>query len=133
MTMLDKRLLNPNRVRKIQGSFSWIDHRLITGGFLADLSTIEILLYLFLVAVCDRNGISFYHQDKIASLLKIDLASLGKARESLIHRSLLAYEPPLYQILSLPARPVAPLPPEEIITRERQTALQAIREIQGAL
>jgi len=131
--MLDKRLLNPNRVRKIQGSFSWIDHRLITGGFLADLSTIEILLYLFLVAVCDRNGISFYHQDKIASLLKIDLASLGKARESLIHRSLLAYEPPLYQILSLPARPVAPLPPEEIITRERQTALQAIREIQGAL
>jgi len=131
--MLDKRLLNPNRVRKIQGSFSWIDHRLITGGFLADLSTIEILLYLFLVAVCDRNGISFYHQDKIASLLKIDLASLGKARESLIHRSLLAYEPPLYQILSLPAQPVAPLPPEEIIPRERQTALQAIRKIQGAL
>ena len=131
--MLDKRLLDPNRVRKIQGSFSWIDHRLITGGFLADLSPIEILLYLFLVAVCDRNGISFYHQDKIASLLKIDLASLGKARESLIHRSLLAYEPPLYQILSLPARPVAPLPPEEIITRERQTALQAIRQIQGAL
>jgi len=131
--MLDKRLLDPPRLRKIQGSFSWIDHRLITGGFLADLSTMEILLYLFLVAVCDRNGISFYHQDKIASLLKIDLASLGKARESLIHRSLLAYEPPLYQILSLPARPVAPLPPEEIITRERQTALQAIRKIQGAL
>lgn len=131
--MLERRLLDPTRVRKIQGSFSWVDHRLITGGFLADLSTIEILLYLFLVAVCDRNGISFYHQDKIASLLKIDLASLGKARESLIHRSLLAYEPPLYQILSLPARPVAPLPPEEIITRERQTALQAIRKIQGAL
>ena len=131
--MLERRLLDPTRVRKIQGSFSWVDHRLITGGFLADLSTIEILLYLFLVAVCDRNGISFYHQDKIASLLKIDLASLGKARESLIHRSLLAYEPPLYQILSLPARPVAPLPPEDIITRERQTALQAIRKIQGAL
>jgi len=131
--MLDKRLLDPNRIRKIQGSFSWVDHRFITGGFLVDLSTIEILLYLFLVAVCDRNGISFYHQDKIASLLKIDLASLGKAREGLIHRSLLAYEPPLYQILSLPARPVAPLPPEEIITRERQTALQAIRKIQEAL
>jgi hypothetical protein len=133
MAMLDKRLLDPNRIRKIQGSFSWVDHRFITGGFLVDLSTIEILLYLFLVAVCDRNGISFYHQDKIASLLKIDLASLGKAREGLIHRSLLAYEPPLYQILSLPARPVAPLPPEEIITRERQTALQAIRKIQEAL
>ena len=98
--MLDKKLLNPARVRKIQGSFSWVDHRLITDGFLSDLSTLEILLYLFLVAVSDRNGISFYHQDKIASLLKIDLPSLGKAREGLIHRSLLAYKPPLYQILS---------------------------------
>jgi hypothetical protein len=133
MAMLIKKLLDPTRVRKIQGSFSWVDHRLITGGFLADLSTMEILLYLFLVAVCDRNGISFYHQDKIASLLKIDLASLGKAREGLIHRSLLAYEPPLYQILSLPVRPVTPLPPEEIMVRQRQAALQAIRKIQEAL
>ena len=131
--MLDKKLLNPALVRKIQGSFSWVDHRLITDGFLSDLSTLEILLYLFLVAVSDRNGISFYHQDKIASLLKIDLPSLGKAREGLIHRSLLAYKPPLYQILSLPARPIAPLPPEEIITRQRQAALQAIRKIQEAL
>jgi hypothetical protein len=133
MTMLERKLLDPSRVRKIQGSFSWIDHRLITGGFLADLSPIEILLYLFLVAVCDRNGISFYHQDKIASLLKIDLASLGKAREGLIHRSLLAYEPPLYQILSLPARPLIPQPPKEITARQRQTALQAIHKIQEAL
>jgi hypothetical protein len=124
--MLLKRLLDPTRVRKIQGSFSWIDHRLITGGFLTDLSTIEILLYLFLVAVSDRHGLSFYHQDKIASLLKIDLPSLGKAREGLIHRSLLAYEPPLY-------RPIALLPPEEIVVRQRQTALQAIRKIQEAL
>jgi len=133
MAMLLKKLLDPTRVRKIQGSFSWIDHRLITSGFLADLSTIEILLYLFLVAVSDRHGLSFYHQDKIASLLKIDLPSLGKAREGLIHRSLLAYEPPLYQILSLPSRPIALLPPEEIVVRQRQTALQAIRKIQEAL
>jgi hypothetical protein len=131
--MLGKKILDPTRVRKIQGSFSWVDHRLITGGFLADLSSVEILLYLFLVAVSDRFGISFYHQDKIASLLKIDLASLGKAREGLIQRSLLAYEPPLYQILSLPARPVTPLPPEEIMVRQRQAALQAIRKIQEAL
>ncbi len=131
--MLDKKLLDPARVRKIQGSFSWVDHRFITGGFLSDLSTLEILLYLFLVAVSDRNGISFYHPDKIASQLKIDLPSLGKAREGLIHRSLLAYKPPLYQILSLPARPVIPPTPEEITTRQRQAALQAIRKIQEAL
>jgi hypothetical protein len=101
-----KRVLHPERLRKIEGSFSWIDHRFLTGGFLRDLSTLEILLYLFLVAVSDRNGLSFYHDDRIASLLKIDLPSLGQAREGLVLRSLLAYEPPLYQVLSLPPQPV---------------------------
>ena len=97
-----KRVLHPERLRKIEGSFSWIDHRFLTGGFLRDLSTLEILLYLFLVAVSDRNGLSFYHDDRIASLLKIGLPSLGQAREGLVLRSLLAYEAPLYQVLSLP-------------------------------
>jgi hypothetical protein len=133
IAMWERKILDPTRVRKIQGSFSWIDHRLITGGFLSDLSSSEILLYLFLVAVSDRDGISFYHQDKIASLLKIDLVSLGKARESLRQRALLAYEPPLYQVLSLPARPVIPPPPEEILARQQQAALKAIRKIQEVL
>jgi hypothetical protein len=106
MAMQIKRVLNSGRLRKIEGSFSWIDHRFITGGFLRDLSTLEILLYLFLVAVSDRNGLSFYHDDRIASLLKIDLAALGQAREGLVLRSLVAYQPPLYQVLSLPPHPV---------------------------
>ncbi len=101
-----KRVLDPQRLRKIEGSFSWIDHRFVTGGFLRDLSTLEILLYLFLVAVSDRNGLSFYHDDRIATLLKIDLAALGQARDGLVLRSLVAYQPPLYQVLSLPPRPV---------------------------
>jgi hypothetical protein len=128
-----KKLLCPERVRKIQGSFSWIEHRFITGGFLWDLSTVEILLYFFLVAVSDRNGLSFYHDDRIASLLKIDLASLGKAREGLILRSLLAYEPPLYQILSLPPEPVIPPTKEERATREHEKALHFFKTIQEVL
>lgn len=112
-----KKILHPDRVRKIEGSFSWIDHRFVTEGFLHDLSVIEILLYFFLVAVSDRNGLSFYHDDRIASLLKIDLPALGRAREGLIRRSLIAYESPLYQVLSLPPKPI-PLPSKE--ERERQ-------------
>jgi hypothetical protein len=115
--MTVKRLLFPDRVRKIEGSFSWLDHRFITEGFLRDICTLEILLYLFLVAVSDRNGLSFYHDDRIASLLKTDLPALGKAREGLIRRSLIAYESPLYQVLSLPSKPI-PLPSKE--ERERQ-------------
>jgi len=115
--MAAKKILCPDRIRKIEGSFSWIDHRFVTEGFLHDLSMVEILLYFFLVAVSDRNGLSFYHDDRIASLLKIDLPALGRAREALIRRSLLAYEFPLYQVLSLPPKPI-PLPSKQ--ERERQ-------------
>jgi hypothetical protein len=117
--MTVKRLLLPDRVRRIEGPFSWIDHRFVTGGFLHDLSTIEILLYFFLVAVSDRNGLSFYHDDRIASLLKIDLPALGKAREGLIGRSLIAYQSPLYQVLSLPPKSI-PLPSKEEREREER-------------
>jgi hypothetical protein len=133
MAMLLKRLLDPTRVRKIQGSFSWIDHRFITAGFLSDLSTLEILLYLFLVAVSDRNGLSFYHDDRIASLLKIDLVSLGKAREDLVQRSLLAYEAPLYQVLSLPPELVLLPSRQERAKREQEKARHFFKTIQEVL
>lgn len=128
-----KKLLRPDRVRKIEGSFSWIDHRFITGGFLRDLSTLEILLYLFLVAVSDRNGLSFYHDDRIATLLKIDLPSLGKAREELVLRSLVAYDPPLYQILSLPSCPVLLPSREDREKKDHEKAIHFFKTIQEVL
>jgi hypothetical protein len=118
--------LDPQRVRKIQGSFSWIDHRFITGGFLEPLTPLEILLYFFLVAVGDRLGLSFYHDDRLGRLLKIDLAALGKARRGLIEQSLLAYDPPLYQVLALPPQPQAVT--EDL---DREKALGHIRRIRG--
>lgn len=128
-----KKLLRPDRIRKIEGSFSWLDHRFITGGFLRDLSTVEIVLYLFLVAVSDRQGLSFYHDDRIATLLKIDLASLGKARVGLVMRSLLAYDPPLYQILSLPSCPVGVPSGEERERTEHEKAIHFFKSIQEVL
>ena len=128
-----KRVLHSERLRKIEGSFSWIDHRFLTGGFLRDLSTLEILLYLFLVAVSDRNGLSFYHDDRMASLLKIDLPALGQAREGLVLRSLLAYESPLYQVLSLPPRPVMLPSREERSQKEEQIARSYFKKIKQIL
>jgi len=129
IAMQIKRVLLPERLRKIEGSFSWIDHRFVTGGFLRDLSTLEILLYLFLVAVSDRNGLSFYHDDRIASLLKIDLSALGQAREGLVLRSLVAYQPPLYQVLSLPPQPVMLPSREERSRREEEIAQSYLKKI----
>ena len=131
--MYCKRILDSSRVRKIAGSFSWIDHRFITGGFLRDLSAVEILLYFFLVSVSDRNGISFYHDDKICSLIKIGLTSLGEAREGLVGKSLLAYEHPLYQVLSLPPQPVTPPAREKIMQQQRERTAQHMKRIREAL
>jgi hypothetical protein len=94
---------------------------------------IEILLYFFLVAVSDRHGLSFYHDDRIASLLKIDLPALGKARDALVKRSLLAYEPPLYQVLSLPPKPIAPPSREERERQEQELAHQYFKKIREML
>lgn len=122
-------LIDHERIRKIAGSFSWIDHRFISGGFIRDLSQKEILIYLFLVAVSDRQGLSFYHDDRICSLLKIDLAALGEARETLVERLLIAWRPPVYQVLALPMQPV-PLPsPEE----RRGRALAHLKKLQEGI
>lgn len=128
-----KWLIEHERIRKISGSFSWIDHRFISGRFIHDLSREEILIYLFLVAVSDRQGLSFYHDDRICSLLKIDLAVLGEARQLLIERSLIAWRSPVYQVLSLPPQPVIPLSPEERLLRQRQTSLAYIKKIQEVI
>jgi hypothetical protein len=128
-----KWLIDHERIRKISGSFSWIDHRFVSGRFIHDLSREEVLIYLFLVAVSDRQGLSFYHDDRICSLLKIDLAALGEARQLLIERSLIAWRPPVYQVLSLPPQPVMPPSPEERLLRQRQTSLAHIKKIQEVI
>jgi len=122
-------IIDRKRVRKINGSFSWIDHRLISGGFLNDMSSEEILLYFFLVSVSDRHGISFYYDDRICRILKIDLESLGQAREGLIYRSLLVYKYPVYQVLSLPFEPLAVPTKEQLEEQKKQKALSYIQKI----
>lgn len=103
--MISKAPINPSRIRKITGSFSWLDHRLLHEGYLAAMEPSELLLYFFLVLVGDRNGISFYSYDKICTLLKIDVERLLAARARLIDKSLIAFEDGRYQVLQLPARP----------------------------
>ena len=97
--------LDAGRVRKITGSFSWLDHRLLTHGFVASMTRDELLLYFFLVLVGDRAGVSFYSYDKICTLLKIDVDTLLEARTGLIAKALLAFDGTRYQVLQLPARP----------------------------
>ena len=130
---IEKKVIDKKRIRKICGSFSWMDHRVITGGFLNDLSTIAILLYFFLACVSDRHGISYYHDDRMCRLLKIDLARLGEAREELIQRSLIVYEYPLYQVLALPDKPVSAPTAEELAEERRRMGLSYLKKIRETI
>lgn len=101
--MICKKILVPDRIRQIDGSFGFIPHRFLTGGFLNALSQHESLLYLFLVLAADRYGLSFYRGDSICSLLGLDVDQYLKARDSLIAKDLIAFDGTIFQVLSLPA------------------------------
>jgi hypothetical protein len=83
----------PQRVRRIDGSFGWVDHRLLRNGFLAVMTHAEQSLYLFLALAADRYGVSFYRQEKIGDLLGLDDQAFTVARDRLIELGLLAFEP----------------------------------------
>lgn len=99
-----KRPISPDRIRKIDGSFSFISHKFITSGYINSLSKDEIILYYFLITVGDKNGVSYYHPLTICELLKLDPSSLRSARDGLISKDFLAYHRGTYQVLSLPKK-----------------------------
>jgi len=103
--MIKKKIISPQRIRRIDGGFSFIPHRFLTDGFLKALSQQELLLYIFLVLAADRYGLSFYSYDRICSFLHMTLAQYSAARDGLIEKDLIAFDGTLYQVLSLPAGP----------------------------
>jgi hypothetical protein len=90
--MITKRILNPDRIRRIGKGFSFIPHRFLTEGFLSSLTQAELLLYLFLVLASDRYGLSFYGYDAI------------EARNRLIEKDLIAFDGTVFQVLELPPK-----------------------------
>jgi hypothetical protein len=132
--MIKKKILTPNRIRRIDGGFSFVPHRFVTDGFLAVLGQKGILLYLFLIIVSDRNGISFYSYDAICTLLQITVDEYIEARDSLINKDLIAFDGTLFQVLDLPGKPVQEKKPKLCPPSHRRFEIsdlvqQSIREI----
>jgi hypothetical protein len=94
------------RVRRIEGSFAFLPHRFLRDGFFASLTPDELRLYVFLVLAADRAGMSFYHYDRICSILEITADDYIDARNGLIAKDLLAFDGTRFQVLSLPERPI---------------------------
>jgi len=105
-----KKLILPDRVRRIQGSFSFIPHRFVSDGFWVSLNQHELLAYFLLVIVGDRDGLSYYSQDKLCTMLQMSLDDFIAARNGLIDKSLIAFDGFLFQVLSLPDKVVTDQP-----------------------
>jgi len=118
--MMEKTPIFPQRVRKINGSFAFIEHRFLRDGFWSSLNHQELLLYLFLVMVGDRRGISFYCYDRICNLLGVSVDDYILARNALIKKDLIAFDGKFFQVLSLPENVVVtsqPLTNQEAMER----------------
>ena len=94
--------MNPDRVRRISGGFSFIPHRFLGDGFLASLGGRELLLYLFLTIASDRRGLSFYGYDSICTLLEMSLDEYVEAGNGLLEKDLIAFDGTVFQVLELP-------------------------------
>ena len=100
--MIQKRILVAFRVRRPPATgWSWVDRRFLREHG-DQLSREAVLLYLFLAAVADRHGLSFYSDHTLTSRLRLSQQVLEKARQELLERDLIAHQLPLVQVLSLP-------------------------------
>lgn len=101
--MFIKRILIPDRVRRLpRKDWSWLERRFIR-EFSAKLSGDAVFLYFFLTAVSDKDGLSYYSDTSLALRLRTTELAIAAAREELITFDLIAYRAPLAQVLSLPA------------------------------
>jgi hypothetical protein len=124
--MIRKKILNPDRIRGIKGGFSFIPHRFVTDGFLSSLNQRPLLLYLFLVLVSDRHGLSYYAYDSICTLLQMRLEDYIAARDDLLRKDLIAFDGTLFQVLELPAKPHLP-------STSKPDARLAVEKLAGGL
>ncbi len=119
-----KRILCPDRLRRIPKAFSWVDHRLVRDRHISRCSHEALALYLFLITVADAEGLSYYSDPAVERLLDMSESTLASARRTLCHVGLIAYDNPLYQVLSLDDR-AAGLP-ERSARKRGSTGTEAI-------
>ena len=129
---MKKHLIRPDRLRQVPTGFNWVDHRLVRQNYIERCDCVDLALYLFLVTVSDVEGLSYYSDQAICRRLRIEPAALAAARTHLQKADLIAFQKPLYQVLSL-EEPTQPAPPSgSLRTAEVQSLAQILtRALKG--
>ena len=122
--MIQKRILVPDRVRRLpRTDWAWVDRRFLR-DFAPKLSGDAVFLYYLLIAVSDKNGLSFYGDNSLAHMVRTPQSRLLLARQELVDWNLIAYDSPLTQVLALPS--LIATPPESKATPDNYQQLLAM-------
>ena len=130
---IKKRVLCPERLRRVPPQFSWVDQRLVRQRYVQRCNHPALALYLVLVTVADAEGLSYYSDQSLARMLRLDYAGLSAARSELAAAGLVVYQKPLYQVLELPEQlsPVSASTPRSGQTRTLKQILAQVLENGG--
>lgn len=130
---IKKRILCPERLRRVPGQFSWIDQRVVRDRYLQRCDHGALALYLVLVTVADADGLSYYADHTLERMLTMEHAQLIGARQQLCRAGLIAYQKPLYQVLSLelPLDAGGVAEPSSSRSGQSSSAAEVLRRILG--
>jgi hypothetical protein len=93
--------LEPRRVRYPRGAYGWVDLKIVTGGVLQSIGPEAAFTYLFLCAVGNTQGVSFWSEWRMAQILGLPLEAVQAALRKLHERDLIATNGRVIQVLPL--------------------------------
>jgi hypothetical protein len=109
-----------------------VDQRLVRQRYVERCDPAALALYLVLVIVADAEGLSYYSDESLKRMLRLDPTGLSFARSQLTQMGLVLYQKPLYQVLALEeAAPLSAPGPRSGQTRSLKEVLAQVLEKGG--
>jgi hypothetical protein len=82
----------PHAIRSLPRRWNWVDCRLLESGLLAAMTGDEAVLYLALLCVGDRQGLSWWRDDTLGRRAGLTEESFHQAKRRLIQNGLIAWK-----------------------------------------
>lgn len=98
----------PDRIRSFPRRWAWLDARLLDSETLSSMTGEEAILYLALLCVSDRDGLSWWRDDTLGRRAGLFEDAFHEAKRRLIEKGLVDWRPfraggrhGVYQVLPL--------------------------------
>lgn len=99
----------PDRFRSFPRRWGWLDARLMESGTLATMTGDEAILYVALLCVSDRQGLSWWRDDTLGKRAGLSEAGFQEAKRRVLEKRVVAFRPfhaggrhGVWQVLDLP-------------------------------